>query len=284
MTTETTRDSIDRLVLGWHRGAVTLPVPTLRTRVMASLAGAVGAAQGLWVLGVGVLGRSAAPHDPTHPAAEVPRLHALGIEAALLASEAGSRLIERGLALAAQASGRANATRLRAAEAGLLDGQPLLAIREPEAPADAMQALLLLRPSDAPAFGARERRLTERLAPHAMQALATARTLLEARHRAADPRTRADTAGPPAPAASALATGPAPLDALGTPAADPPGGGVAQLSDIERIVARLYAAGHTDREITERLGLPPGAVREHLRRVFAVLGVASRAQVGVLLG
>jgi DNA-binding NarL/FixJ family response regulator len=56
------------------------------------------------------------------------------------------------------------------------------------------------------------------------------------------------------------------------------------LSDTERAVARLYAAGQTDREITERLGLPPGAVREHLRRVFAVLGVASRAQVGAVLG
>jgi DNA-binding CsgD family transcriptional regulator len=202
----------------------------------------------------------------------------------MLTSEGGTWLIERGLTLAAQASGRANATRLRTPAPGLVDGQPLLAIREPEAPADAMQALLLLRPADAPAFGARERRLTERLAPHAMQALATARTLLDARQRAADPPAGADHARS---SASTASTAPAAASPIGALAIDPPAGpagAVAELSPIERTVARLYAAGHTDREITERLGLPPGAVREHLRRVFAVLGVASRAQVGVLLG
>jgi DNA-binding CsgD family transcriptional regulator len=245
------------------------------------------------VFGVGALGPLAEPPGAA-PAAEsgpVARLHALGLDAALLASEACRWLLERGLALAAQASGHAGATRLdapRTGAAGLSKGQPLLAIREPQAPADAMQALLLLRGADAPAFGTRERRLVERLAPHAMRALTTARALAEARQRAASPRPQAPTtvarAAPTDPVAPGTPTTPTTLGTPPIPATGSTGPAADPLNDTERAVARLYAAGHTDREITERLALPPGAVREHLRRVFAVLGVASRAQVGVLLG
>jgi DNA-binding CsgD family transcriptional regulator len=56
------------------------------------------------------------------------------------------------------------------------------------------------------------------------------------------------------------------------------------LSGRERDIAHLVATGLTNREIAERLYLSPRTVESHLARVFAKLGVRTRAAVGHVLG
>ena len=59
------------------------------------------------------------------------------------------------------------------------------------------------------------------------------------------------------------------------PAADAP----VQLSDRERQIAELVAAGHTNRVIAEQLFMSPKTVEAHLSRIFQKLGVKTRAAV-----
>lgn len=58
-----------------------------------------------------------------------------------------------------------------------------------------------------------------------------------------------------------------------------PGAGGPTLSDREWQVGELVAAGRTNREIADELYLSPKTVEAHLTRVFAKLGVRSRAAV-----
>lgn len=51
------------------------------------------------------------------------------------------------------------------------------------------------------------------------------------------------------------------------------------LSDRERQIAELVAAGHTNRQIAEQLFMSPKTVEAHLSRIFAKLGVKTRAAV-----
>lgn len=51
------------------------------------------------------------------------------------------------------------------------------------------------------------------------------------------------------------------------------------LSDRERSVARLAVAGHSNRQIATTLWLSPHTVSDHLKTVFAKLGVTSRAEL-----
>ena len=62
------------------------------------------------------------------------------------------------------------------------------------------------------------------------------------------------------------------LDALagGSPSAD-------ELSDRERQVLTHLAAGATNKEIAEALGISPHTVRRHVEHIFTKLGVTSRA-------
>jgi DNA-binding CsgD family transcriptional regulator len=310
-------ESIDRFVLRWHRAAVTLAPEALPRWLLASLTALVTFSCGLWVLGVGAVGpaRAAVSGPPGTRTAEPLRpgdVHAVGLPDEALAAGAGTWLLRQALAAATADDGRATVAALAHDHGPLQARQPLLVLREPDAPADRQQMLVLLRPVDGPAFGVDERRLLERLAPHAMQALTTARTLAEARQAARHGLATASGGG--LGAATGRAAGSAPMRpfshpagpgwvdaATGGPAGDgraAPGGWmdsksftdattgeplVNLLTPIEREVARHYAAGRTDREITAALGLPPGAVREHLRRAFAKLGVASRAQVAAAL-
>jgi DNA-binding NarL/FixJ family response regulator len=55
------------------------------------------------------------------------------------------------------------------------------------------------------------------------------------------------------------------------------------LSRREVEVARLVAEGKTNREIAAELFLSNRTVESHLSRVFAKLGVSSRAAVGAVL-
>ena len=49
------------------------------------------------------------------------------------------------------------------------------------------------------------------------------------------------------------------------------------LSDREREVLTHLAAGETNREIAEALGISPHTVRRHVEHIFTKLGVTSRA-------
>jgi DNA-binding CsgD family transcriptional regulator len=56
-----------------------------------------------------------------------------------------------------------------------------------------------------------------------------------------------------------------------------PESGVEALTDREREVAGLIAAGHTNRSIAAQLHLSPKTVETHVAHIFAKLGVRSRA-------
>jgi DNA-binding NarL/FixJ family response regulator len=58
---------------------------------------------------------------------------------------------------------------------------------------------------------------------------------------------------------------------------------VEALSERERQIAELVAAGHTNRQIADRLFLSTRTVERHLSHVFHKLDVSSRAQVGARL-
>jgi DNA-binding CsgD family transcriptional regulator len=61
------------------------------------------------------------------------------------------------------------------------------------------------------------------------------------------------------------------------------GEGLAVLSERERQVAELVAEGRSNREIGEQLGLSPKTIANHLNRVFARLGLGSRAELAALV-
>ena len=67
-------------------------------------------------------------------------------------------------------------------------------------------------------------------------------------------------------------------------AAAEPGEAAAALSAQELQIARLAAAGLSNREIGERLYLSPRTVGSHLYRIFPKLGITSRAQLSARLG
>jgi DNA-binding CsgD family transcriptional regulator len=51
----------------------------------------------------------------------------------------------------------------------------------------------------------------------------------------------------------------------------------ADLTDLERQVARLVAWGGSNRDVAEALGIDATAVERHLERVYRKLGTRSRA-------
>lgn len=51
------------------------------------------------------------------------------------------------------------------------------------------------------------------------------------------------------------------------------------LTDTERAVAELIAQGLTNRQAAARMFLSPHTVSAHLRRIFAKLDIASRAEL-----
>src|SRR5690606_32139642 len=57
----------------------------------------------------------------------------------------------------------------------------------------------------------------------------------------------------------------------------------AALTPQERIVARLAAEGHTNREVAEELYISVKTVEHHLSRVYAKLGVQGRVQMAAAL-
>jgi DNA-binding CsgD family transcriptional regulator len=58
---------------------------------------------------------------------------------------------------------------------------------------------------------------------------------------------------------------------------------VASLSEAERTIAGLVAAGLTNPQICGRLGLSPHMVNYHLRHIYQILGIQDRAQVAAAL-
>jgi DNA-binding NarL/FixJ family response regulator len=68
-----------------------------------------------------------------------------------------------------------------------------------------------------------------------------------------------------------------------TPLLTAPGGPV-PLTNREREVAELAAAGLASKVIAERLFLSTRTVDNHLARIYAKLGVASRAELPAALG
>lgn len=56
-----------------------------------------------------------------------------------------------------------------------------------------------------------------------------------------------------------------------------------KLSEAEKTVAGLAAAGHDNRAIARRLGRSHSTVRTHLRNIFRKLGITSRARLAPLL-
>ena len=61
------------------------------------------------------------------------------------------------------------------------------------------------------------------------------------------------------------------------PGADPV---FAPLTVREREVATLLAAGRSNREIARQLGVTVGTTKDHVHRILAKTGLASRAEVG----
>ena len=53
------------------------------------------------------------------------------------------------------------------------------------------------------------------------------------------------------------------------------------LSPRERHVLDLVSSGQSNKEIARSLGISPETVKQHLKKVFAKLGVANRAQAAV---
>jgi len=62
-----------------------------------------------------------------------------------------------------------------------------------------------------------------------------------------------------------------------------PGGGVGALSNREREVAELVAAGLTNRQIAERLFLSQKTIETHITRILTKLGITSRLAVAATM-
>jgi DNA-binding CsgD family transcriptional regulator len=60
--------------------------------------------------------------------------------------------------------------------------------------------------------------------------------------------------------------------------------GVEALTPSELRVARLAAAGRTNREVAQSLFVTPKAVEYHLANAYRKLGIGGRAQLGGALG
>ena len=59
----------------------------------------------------------------------------------------------------------------------------------------------------------------------------------------------------------------------------PAGAPLGALTDREREIAALVAAGRTNREVAEQLVLSPKTIEAHLRNIYAKLGVRSRVEL-----
>jgi len=116
--------------------------------------------------------------------------------------------------------------------------------------------LAITRSRGAPAFGARERAWLAGLSP-----------LLAAAGRRVAPPAATDPAG-------------AGLHASLTRAFESFGSSV--LTDREGEVVRLLLQGHLPKAIARRLGISPGTARNHLKRIYPKLGVASHAELYAL--
>jgi DNA-binding NarL/FixJ family response regulator len=57
-----------------------------------------------------------------------------------------------------------------------------------------------------------------------------------------------------------------------------------ELTETERLVARLAASGLTNREVADRAFLAVKTVEANLARVYRKLGIRSRAELGARLG
>jgi DNA-binding NarL/FixJ family response regulator len=57
-----------------------------------------------------------------------------------------------------------------------------------------------------------------------------------------------------------------------------------ELTDLERLVARLVAWGGSNRDVAEALGIDAKAVERHLARVYRKLGIRSDAALPVMEG
>jgi DNA-binding CsgD family transcriptional regulator len=57
------------------------------------------------------------------------------------------------------------------------------------------------------------------------------------------------------------------------------GGALGGLSAREHEIARLVAAGRTNREVAEQLVLSPRTIEAHLRSIYGKLGVRSRVEL-----
>ena len=62
-----------------------------------------------------------------------------------------------------------------------------------------------------------------------------------------------------------------------------PRSGLPQLSPQELRIARMAAAGLSNREIGERLSVSPRTIGYHLYRMFPKLGITSRAELGTVI-
>ena len=67
--------------------------------------------------------------------------------------------------------------------------------------------------------------------------------------------------------------------ATGDAAAPAPAAGWDALTEAQRAVAALAAAGLTNRQVAERLHLSPNTVGSHLREAYNKLGVHSRVEL-----
>ena len=67
-------------------------------------------------------------------------------------------------------------------------------------------------------------------------------------------------------------------------ATERPKTGLKSLTNTEAAVARLAAAGSTDRQIAEKLFISPHTAHTHLRHIFEKLGVNSRVHLSRLIG
>lgn len=66
-------------------------------------------------------------------------------------------------------------------------------------------------------------------------------------------------------------------------ALDLAGRGIAPLTDRQRELMSLVAAGHSNAQVARRLGITTGTVRAHLQQIYARLGVHGRGEAVALL-
>jgi DNA-binding CsgD family transcriptional regulator len=52
-----------------------------------------------------------------------------------------------------------------------------------------------------------------------------------------------------------------------------------RLSPRQYEIARLYAAGHSHKEVAQRLGVAPATVRNHLSAIYWLLTISTKAEL-----